>query len=79
MSAPSLHAASALHAIPRESGDAPAYNFAHGHLTIVLSLLARPEADGTIPLPLTRADLYAGTVRPQRGGEKDAQKGRRLC
>lgn len=39
-----------------------AYNFAHGHLTIFQTLLARPTADGDISLPMTRADLYAGTV-----------------
>jgi cyclopropane-fatty-acyl-phospholipid synthase len=39
-----------------------AYNFAHGHLTIFQTLLARPDERGNIPLPLTRADLYEGSV-----------------
>ncbi len=37
-----------------------AYPFAAGHLSIHQVLLARPDAEGRVPLPPSRADLYAG-------------------
>jgi len=35
-----------------------AHSFAAGHNSIFQALLARPNDDGTTPLPLTREDLY---------------------
>lgn len=38
-----------------------AHGFAHGDLAIFQTLLAKPDADGHIPLPLTRDDWYEGS------------------
>ena len=35
-------------------------NLPHGDLAVYQTLLARPDADGRIDLPLTRRDWYAG-------------------
>ncbi len=37
-----------------------AYQFAAGHLSVHQVLLARPDRAGRVPLPPSRADLYAG-------------------
>ncbi len=37
-----------------------AYQFAAGHLAVHQVLLAKPDARGQVPLPPSRADLYAG-------------------
>ncbi|WP_135229762.1 SAM-dependent methyltransferase [Deinococcus fonticola] len=37
---------------------ATSYYFQKGHLSLFQSLLAKPDAERAVPLPLTRADLY---------------------
>ncbi|HEU4698454.1 MAG TPA: cyclopropane-fatty-acyl-phospholipid synthase family protein [Gemmatimonadales bacterium] len=46
-----------------------AYGFARGAMGLAQALLAKPEADGRVGLPLTREDLYAGRT----GGREDGR------
>jgi hypothetical protein len=43
-----------------------ARSFASGYIDVAQTVLGRPDADGHVSLPLTRADLYAGLA--ERGG-----------